>query len=103
MDVIAECMKMTSFGGQAKSLAMRAIKDARQGDQAAADKDLEEAQLYLDQSHEAHTVILTATAATDEENPTPVTFFMVHAANHLSSADTVLLLARELVHLYKKE
>ncbi|MDR0721059.1 MAG: PTS lactose/cellobiose transporter subunit IIA [Treponema sp.] len=101
MDIIEECMKMTSFGGQAKSLALQAIGLARTGDLAGADKTMAEAGEFLGKSHEAHTDLISAEA---ENNGVKieVTLFMMHAADHLSAADTVYLLAEEIIHLYRK-
>jgi PTS system cellobiose-specific IIA component len=102
LDIIEECMKMTSFGGQAKSLAMQAVSLARLGDLAGADKTMVEAGEYLTRSHEAHTNLLS-TDAENEGAEIHVTLFMVHAADHLSSADTVCLLAEEIIHLYRRK
>jgi PTS system cellobiose-specific IIA component len=101
MDIIEECMKMTSFGGQAKSLALRAIGMARAGDLAGADRTMAEASEYLGKSHEAHTDLISAEA---DENGVKieVTLFVVHAADHLTAADTVYSLAEEIIHLYRK-
>lgn len=104
MDIIEECMKMTSFGGQAKSLALQAIGKARSGDFPAAKQHMDEAEEYLNKSHEAHTNLLGMDAeAEDGGDAMPVSFFMVHAADHLSSADTVFVLAKELIHIHQKE
>jgi PTS system cellobiose-specific IIA component len=94
-------MKMTSFGGQAKSLALRAIGMARSGDTAGADRTMAEAEEFLKKSHEAHTNLISAEAENNDAE-TRVTMFMVHAADHLSSANTVYLLAEEIIHLYRK-
>jgi PTS system cellobiose-specific IIA component len=101
VNIIEECMKITSFGGQAKSLALQAIGMARSGDLDRADRTMAEAGEFLKKSHEAHTDLISAEA---EENGVKieVTLFMVHAADHLSSADTVYLLAEEIIHLYRK-
>ena len=102
MESIEECMKMTSFGGQAKSLALQAVKKAREGDFAGARATMAEAEDYLHKSHEAHTNLLGADAE-EEEGGLKVTFFMVHAADHLSAADTVFVLAQELIYIYERE
>jgi PTS system cellobiose-specific IIA component len=101
VDIIEECMKITSFGGQAKSLALQAIGMARSGDLSGADRTMAEAGEYLTRSHEAHTDLISAEAE-DNGIKIEVTLFMVHAADHLSSADTVYLLAEEIIHLYRK-
>lgn len=102
IDIIEECMKMTSFGGQAKSLAIQAISKAREFDFSEAEVMLAEAKMYLNKSHEAHTNLLSADAD-DEEQDMQITFFTIHAADHLSSADTVMIMAKEFIQLYKEK
>jgi Phosphotransferase system cellobiose-specific component IIA len=103
MNIIEECMKMTSFGGQAKSLALQAIANAREGDLPLARSAMEEAEKYLHKSHEAHANLLGMDA--EQEDTTggiPVSFFMMHASDHLSSANTVFVLAKELILIYER-
>lgn len=105
MEIIEECMKMTSFGGHAKSLALKAIQYAREGDMTRAGQTMDEAEEYLQKSHVAHTNLLSIDAEVNEDgqNAMPVSFFMVHAADHLSSADTIIVLVKELLYIYGKE
>jgi len=92
-------MQMTSYGGEAKSLALLAIKEAREGNIEKAEEEMKKADEALKKSHHAHANLLRYEA--DEEN-LQLSLFMVHAADHLSSADVVILLAEELIHLYKR-
>lgn len=102
MDILEECMKMTSFGGQAKSLAVEAMGIARHGNISGANEKMTEALEYLEKSHEAHTNLL-GIDADEEETEMRITLFMVHAADHLSSASTVCMLAEEIIHLYEQK
>ncbi|MEA5050609.1 MAG: PTS lactose/cellobiose transporter subunit IIA [Oscillospiraceae bacterium] len=99
MDSIQECMKMTSLGGEAKSLSLAAIKAAREGRFEEADEKLKAAKEALIKSHEAHTQLLRYDAENDDLR---VTIFMVHAADHLNSAETIKALAEEFILLYKE-
>jgi len=99
MDVIQECMKMISFGGDAKSLAMLAIKQAREGRHQEAEDTMKKAEESLLKSHQAHTDLLSYDA---EKQDLQVTLFMVHAADHLNAAETVFMLARELILLHRE-
>ena len=99
IDVIHECMQMTSFGGEAKSLALVAIKEAREGDFAQADENMEKSWKALEKSHEAQTNLLSREA---EAEDIQVSVFMIHAADHLTSAQVIYMLAEELIYLHKK-
>lgn len=100
MDAIGECMQMTSYGGEAKSLALLAIKQARAGASGQAEESMKKAKEALTKSHEAHTNLLTYDAEAEDLR---VTIFMVHAADHLNAADTIYLLAEEFIYIYRKE
>lgn len=99
MDVILECMTMTSFGGEAKSLAMQAIALARDGKFDEAESTLQKTEEALTKSHESHSKLLNYDA---KNGDLKVTIFMVHAADHLASAETVAALAREIILLHKE-
>lgn len=99
LDVIQECMKMTSFGGEAKSQALMAIRQAREGNFESAAESMKNAEEALLHSHKAHTALLSADATTGDIE---VSVFMVHAADHLNAAETVFVLAQEIILLYKE-
>lgn len=99
MDAIQECMKMTSFGGEAKSLALMAIKQSREGKPEEAAATLARSEESLLKSHQAHTSLLSYDA---EAQDLRVSIFMVHAADHLSAAETVFVLAKELILLHEE-
>ena len=99
MDVIHECMQMTSFGGEAKSLAMFALRQAREGDFVKAEETMKKSSQSLARSHQAQTNLLSRDA---EEEDVQVSVFMLHAADHLASAQVIHLLAEEMIYLHKK-
>lgn len=74
MDVIQECMEMISFGGDAKSLALLAIKQSREGKHEEAAATMEKAEESLAKSHQAHTNLLSYDAKNQDLQ---VTIFMV--------------------------
>ena len=100
MDIIQECMQMTSYGGEAKSLAMLAIKQAREGDFVLAEESLSKAEEAIQKSHRAHTELLRNDA---ENEGMQVSLFMVHAADHLTSAEIIRDLAGEFIYLHKNQ
>ena len=89
---------MTSFGGEAKSLALIAIEQARNGDFEHAEESMKKSTEALKKSHNAHTNLLSREA---DEEQLQVTMFMIHAADHLTSANVIHLLAEELIYLHK--
>ena len=99
MDAILECMTMTSYGGEAKSLAIQAINFARSGSFDDAEKALSGADEALAKSHEAHSRLLNYDA---QNGDLQVSIFMVHAADHLSAAEIINVLAREFILLHKE-
>lgn len=99
MDAIAECMNMIAHGGEAKSLALQAINEAKEGNFEAAKKSLEDSDAALNLAHQAHTNLLFYDA---QNNDLQVTILMVHAADHLGGAETVRTLADEIIDLHKE-
>ena len=99
-----ESMEMISFGivasaGQARSLAMEAIKTAREGDVAAARKLLEESQQAALGAHDEQTKLLAREAGGDH---VPVDVLLVHSQDHLMTSMLCQDLAEEMINLYEK-
>ena len=99
MDIIQKCMEMTSYGGEAKSQALLAIEQARNGNFEQAEENMKKSSEALKKSHQAHTDLLKREA---DEEELQVTLFMIHAADHLTSANVIHLLAEELIYLHKR-
>ena len=99
MDVIQECMNMIAYGGEAKSLALLAIQQARENHFPESEASLKQADEALLKSHQAHTRLLVQEAQTQDVT---VTVLMLHAADHLGSAETIRALADELILLHKE-
>ncbi|MGT2667109.1 PTS lactose/cellobiose transporter subunit IIA [Streptococcus rifensis] len=85
-------------GGNARSLAMKAIYAAKKGDFEEAEAHLAECNDYLVQAHHAQTDLLTKEASGEK---TEISLLMVHAQDHLMNAITVKDMATEFVELYK--
>ncbi len=99
MNAIEECMNMIAHGGEAKSFALLAIQQAREGNFEESEKSLELSDKALVLSHQAHTNLLFYDAEHQDLN---VTILMVHAADHLNGAETIRELAIEMVLLHKE-
>ena len=99
MDHSEECMEMIANAGEAKTLALNALSLAGQGAFEEAEKVLQDSEDALDKAHAAHTKLLFCEA---QEEDLKVTLLMMHAGDHLNSADTIKVLVEELIRVYKQ-
>ncbi|WEV43574.1 PTS lactose/cellobiose transporter subunit IIA [Lactobacillus sp. ESL0684] len=92
-------MTLIANGGNAKSLAFEAIKEAKKSNFEAARTKLKEADESLLEAHNSQTAMLTREAQGDH---TQVTLLTVHSQDHMMNAITFRDLAGEMVDLYEK-
>lgn len=85
--------------GMGKSLAIEAIREARDNNFEEAEKKLEEAKEFLVQGHHAHAGLITKEA---NGETLPFSLIIMHAEDQLMSAETIKDMAVELVELNKK-
>ncbi len=97
MEVI---MGLIVNGGNARSLAMQAIQEAKKGNFDQANQKLAECKESLLEAHHSQTELLSKEAAGDK---TEVSLLMVHAQDHLMNAITVKDLASEIIDLYRNK
>lgn len=92
-------MELVVNSGNARSLAIEAIRSAREGDFQKADSLMDEADQTLLKSHEVQTQMIQ-----DELNgkKVEVGLLMVHAQDHLMNAMTVMDLSREMIEMLRK-
>ena len=93
-----------SFGiiteaGTAKSSAMKGIYAAKEGDFEEADKFISDANKQIDAASHIHMDVIT-----EEAKGSQLDFkvLFMHAEDQLLSTQTLILLAKEIVDLYKK-
>ncbi len=89
--------QIISFAGNAKSAAMMAIRESREGNPEEARRLLTEADESLHAAHGAQTKLLTAEA---RGNAVPLNIILVHAQDHLTGAMLVRDLADEFTKLH---
>lgn len=84
--------------GMAKSLAMEAIREARNGNYDEAEKKIEEAKGFLLEGHHAHSGLIHK-----EANGEKLEFSLIimHAEDQLISAETIKDIAIELIEMNK--
>lgn len=92
-------MNLVVEGGNARSLAMEAIQEAKKGNLDRADELLKECDAALVETHNAQTDMIQAEIRGEH---IPVMLLMVHAQDHLMDAMVVKDLATEIVDLYRK-
>ncbi|ERK28425.1 MULTISPECIES: PTS lactose/cellobiose transporter subunit IIA [Clostridium] len=85
-------------GGDAKSYAMQAIKQAKAGSIDEAKKSLKSCSESLEKAHNMQTGLIQEEAA---GNAQEVTLLMVHAQDHFMNAMTVRDLAQEFIDMYE--
>lgn len=87
-------------GGNARSLAMKAIYAAKNKQFEEADQLLEECNDYLLKAHHDQTQLLTKEAGGDKAE---ISLLLIHAQDHLMNAITVKDMASEFVEIYKNK
>lgn len=92
-------MQLVVGSGNARSLAIEAIRAGREGDFSLAEEKLKECGKSLAEAHEIQTSLIQKEARGDHMQ---VQLLMVHAQDHLMNAMTVRDLAVEIIELSKK-
>lgn len=91
--------QIIAFAGDAKGAAMNAIFRAKKGRFEEAEAELLIAEEHMTKASHAHMDIISAEAG-GEVLQIPVLF--MHAEDQLLSTQTIMLLAKEFVDVYKK-
>lgn len=86
-------------GGDAKSRAMNAIREAKNGNIDRAKELIEESNVFLNKTHDIQTELIQNEAA---GNKAEISLLMVHAQDHFMSAMTVRDMALEFIDLYSE-
>ncbi|MFC3389544.1 PTS lactose/cellobiose transporter subunit IIA [Salinicoccus sesuvii] len=92
-------MGIIIHGGNARSSAMNAMVEAKQGNFEVAESLIEEASNELNKAHRIQTDLIQAESRGEK---TEVSLLMVHAQDHFMNAMTVRDLAIEIIELTKK-
>lgn len=92
-------MSLVVEGGNARSLAMEAIHEAKEGNFNEAERMLQECGTALNEAHETQTALIQAEIRGEEVK---VMLLMVHAQDHFMDAMVVKDLAEEIINIYKK-
>lgn len=91
-------MEIIAQAGEAKSMALEAIRLAKQGDFAQAQELLEQAERSANAGHSLHSDLLAYDA---NNGDLQINFLTMHAADHMTAADVTVELAKEIVELHR--
>ncbi|SDC31431.1 PTS system lichenan oligosaccharide-specific IIA component, Lac family [Pelagirhabdus alkalitolerans] len=92
-------MGIIMHGGNARSAAMKAMSEAKKGNEKETHDFIEQANEELNQAHRVQTDLIQAETRGEK---TDISLLMVHAQDHLMNAMTVRDLALEVIHLNEK-
>lgn len=91
-------MSIIAYAGESQSYTMQAVQSGREGKIEEAEAYLKKAREEALKSHRVHSELLAESAAAELQ----VNFLMVHASNHLSSAESMILTAELYLELKKE-
>lgn len=98
MDFEEQAMQLIVNAGNAKSYAMNAIAQAKQGNWEGVRAAMAESEAAMVEAHKGQTDILQRSLDNPQQE---VGMLMVHAQDHLMTSITVIDLAREFCELYE--
>ena len=84
--------------GTAKSLAVEALRDAREGKYEEAEEKLAEASKYFVNGHHAHASLIQKEASGDKVEPSLI---IMHAEDQMMNCETMKIVATEMVEQYR--
>lgn len=94
--IIATSFEIISHSGEAKANYLKAIEFCKEKKNAEAQKLMKEGDEEYLIAHKAHGELLQSFAANDDIE---VNILLVHALDHLSTAQVIGLLSREIIAL----
>lgn len=85
--------------GMAKSLALEALRDVREGKYDEAEKKMSEASDYLVKGHHAHASLIQKEAAGEKVE---FSLIIMHAEDQMMAAETIKSLIEEMIEVFKE-
>ncbi|MBS5820355.1 MAG: PTS lactose/cellobiose transporter subunit IIA [Enterococcus gilvus] len=92
-------MGLIIHGGNAKSNAMEAIQEAKDGEFQLADEKIKQAEESLVEAHHSQTGLLTKEAQGEHLD---LNLLTVHSQDHLMTSIAFTDLAKEIIDVYRK-
>ncbi|MGA9519595.1 MAG: PTS lactose/cellobiose transporter subunit IIA [Trichococcus sp.] len=84
--------------GMAKSLVIEAIQDAKEGNFEVANAKIEESNAFFVQGHKGHSEFIKRESQGEQLT---YTLIFMHAEDQLMSTETITILAKEIIELYR--
>ena len=94
------CFKIISAVGEAKSDYISAVEAAKKGDFEKAEEAMKHGASCYVNGHKEHAGLISKEASGEK---TEVCLLLMHAEDQLMAAETIKLLASELIELYKNK
>ncbi|MEJ8737894.1 PTS lactose/cellobiose transporter subunit IIA [Erysipelotrichaceae bacterium HCN-30851] len=91
--------QIISSVGMARSSYIEAIKEARNGNFDIANEKIKEGEEYFIKGHSAHAELIQQEAG---GSPVQPSLLLLHAEDQLMSAETIKIIAEELIINYKR-
>lgn len=91
-------MQLITNAGDARSLAIQAIRSARKGSFEEADKLIDDCLEKMTEAHKFQTELIFSETS---GNPVPVSLLLIHAQDHVMNAMTVKDMAVEMIEMMK--
>ncbi|AGX42006.1 PTS lactose/cellobiose transporter subunit IIA [Clostridium saccharobutylicum] len=85
--------------GMAKSLALEALRDVREGKYDEAEKKMSEASDYIVKGHHAHASLIQKEAAGEKVE---FSLIIMHAEDQMMAAETIKSLIEEMIEVFKE-
>ena len=98
-DLESTVMELIINAGSAKSLAMEALKAAKDGNWKGADDLLSESSAAAKKAHDVQTQLI---GLDQGEGKVPVNLIMVHAQDHIMTSMLARELIEELIDIHRK-
>lgn len=95
-----EVMQMIAKAGDARTTYLQAFRQAREGEWREVAFLVEKADQYLMKAHQIQTDLIQREIRGE---PVDLTFFMIHAQDHLMNALTVKDIAIEMIEDYRRK
>lgn len=99
MDMEAISFQMITAAGEAKSCFMEALAAAKEGDFDEAEAKIKEGNKSFVQGHHIHADLIQREM---EGTPILMTLLLTHMEDQMMAAETVKLMAQEMIELYQK-
>lgn len=99
MDIEEVSFQIILHGGNARNLAMEAIRHAKVREFEAANQKIQEANEEMSKAHQFQTDLIQGEARGEKIE---IRLLLIHAQDHLMNAMTVVDLAEEVIELHNK-